>query len=72
MSPKWVLQRYRLHEALERLAAEGRPDWSRLALDLGYFDHAHFIRDFRAVAGRSPMEYERELTASTHHERNGR
>ncbi len=63
-SPKWVLQRYRLHEALEQLAGQDRPDWSRLALDLGYFDHAHFIRDFRAVAGRSPTEYERELTAT--------
>ena len=64
VSPKWVLQRYRLHEALEQLASQDRPDWSRLALDLGYFDHAHFIRDFRAVAGRSPTEYERELTAA--------
>ena len=64
VSPKWVLQRYRLHEALEQLAGQDRPDWSRLALDLGYFDHAHFIRDFRAVAGRSPTEYERELTAT--------
>lgn len=64
VSPKWVLQRYRLHDALEQLAGQARPDWSRLALDLGYFDHAHFIRDFRAVAGRSPTEYERELTAT--------
>lgn len=62
---KWVLQRYRVHEALEQLSTQGRPDWSRLALDLGYFDQAHFIRDFRAVAGRSPAEYERELMAPT-------
>ena len=64
VSPKWVLQRYRLHEALERMTGESRLDFSRLAVDLGYFDHAHFIRDFRAVAGRSPAEYERELTAA--------
>ena len=64
VSPKWVLQRYRLHEALEQLAGQAAPDYSRLAVDLGYFDHAHFIRDFRAVAGRSPAEYERELTAT--------
>jgi AraC-like DNA-binding protein len=28
-----------------------------LALDLGYFDQAHFIKDFKAVVGRSPAEY---------------
>ena len=63
VSPKWVLQRYRLHEALERVAGAGPIDWTRLALDLGYFDHAHFIRDFRAVAGRTPTQYERQAAA---------
>jgi AraC-like DNA-binding protein len=58
VGPKWVLRRYRLHEAAEQLAAGERSDWTALALDLGYFDHAHFIRDFRAVVGRSPAEYE--------------
>jgi AraC-like DNA-binding protein len=58
IGPKWVLRRYRLQEAAEQLAAGERSDWTRLALDLGYFDHAHFIRDFRAVVGRSPAEYE--------------
>ena len=57
VGPKWVLQRYRLHEALESFNRSGHSDWSRLALDLGYFDHAHFIRDFRAVVGRTPRQY---------------
>ena len=56
VSPKWVLQRVRLHEAAERMN-EGRASWARLALDLGYFDQAHFIKDFKAVIGRSPAEY---------------
>jgi AraC-like DNA-binding protein len=57
VSPKWMLQRYRLHEAAERVA-EGRvSDWAALALDLGYADQAHFINDFRAVVGRTPGEY---------------
>lgn len=63
VGPKWVLQRYRLHGALEALGGAERPDLTRLALDLGYFDHAHFIRDFRAVAGRTPTQYEREQRA---------
>jgi AraC-like DNA-binding protein len=56
VTPKWVLQRLRLHEAAERMA-DGTGDWASLALDLGYFDQAHFIKDFRRVVGRSPGEY---------------
>lgn len=56
VTPKWVLQRLRLHEAAERMA-DGAGDWASLALDLGYFDQAHFINDFRRVVGRSPGEY---------------
>jgi len=58
-SPKWVINRYRLHEAVERLAAGTTVDWAQLALDLGYFDQAHFIRDFKALVGRPPGEYAR-------------
>jgi AraC-like DNA-binding protein len=57
VSPKWVLRRVRLHEAAERIAEEPETDWAMLALDLGYFDQAHFIKDFKAVVGRSPAEY---------------
>jgi AraC-like DNA-binding protein len=56
VSPKWVLQRIRLHEAAERMA-EGEGDWPRLALDLGYFDQAHFIKAFKAVIGLTPADY---------------
>ena len=56
-----MLERIRLHEAAERMA-EGEGDWAALALDLGYFDQAHFIKAFKAVVGRSPAEY--ALTAS--------
>lgn len=56
VTPKWVLQRLRLHEAAERMR-DGAGDWASLALDLGYFDQAHFINDFRRVVGRSPGEY---------------
>lgn len=57
IGPKWVLQRYRLHEAAERIAS-GRVDaWSDLALELGYADQAHFVRDFRALVGQAPSTY---------------
>ena len=57
VSPKWVLKRYRLHEAAERIA-EGRDgSWAATALELGYFDQAHFVRDFTALIGTSPARY---------------
>jgi AraC-like DNA-binding protein len=63
VSPKWVIQRYRLFEAAERLAA-GDADGTRVAHELGYFDQAHFIRDFKAMIGRSPLEFVRTLAGS--------
>jgi AraC-like DNA-binding protein len=60
LSPKWLIQRRRLHEAAELLAGEERPDLARVAADLGYADQAHFGRDFRAVTGLTPGEFAAE------------
>jgi AraC-like DNA-binding protein len=57
IGPKWVIRRYRLHEVTERLAAGGSIDWAALAVELGYADQAHFVRDFRAMFGESPTQY---------------
>ncbi|HVA23357.1 MAG TPA: helix-turn-helix domain-containing protein [Chloroflexota bacterium] len=62
VSPKWVIQRYRLFEAADRLAAEPGVDAARLARELGYFDQAHFIKDFKAMVGSSPAEYARKAS----------
>jgi AraC-like DNA-binding protein len=62
--PKWVIQRYRLHEAAERLAAEEDVNLAALALELGYFDQAHFARDFRAIVGRPPADYARTAASA--------
>ncbi|MFD6400495.1 DUF6597 domain-containing transcriptional factor [Nocardia sp. NPDC060249] len=56
--PKWVLCRFRLQDAAD-LLARGRPDLAVLAAELGYFDQAHFSREFTAEIGMSPMEYAR-------------
>lgn len=59
VSPKWVINRYRLHEAIAQMQAGAPIVWTELALQLGYFDQAHFIRDFRKLVGRSPADYAR-------------
>jgi len=38
IAPKWVINRYRLHEAIAQLQQGGSADWVQLALSLGYFD----------------------------------
>ncbi|MGC4093122.1 MAG: helix-turn-helix domain-containing protein [Polyangiaceae bacterium] len=57
VSPKWVILRYRLHEAAERLHSEQPPGLAQLAAELGYADQAHFARDFSRVIGRTPREF---------------
>jgi len=54
---KWVIRRYRLLEALERIDAGGDIDWPALAIDLGYFDQAHFIKDWKSLIGEPPTQY---------------
>lgn len=64
VSPKWVIQRYRLQEAAERLAEGRARSLEALALELGYFDQAHFNRDFKALVGRTPAEYARKVAGA--------
>ncbi|QNP64629.1 helix-turn-helix domain-containing protein [Streptomyces genisteinicus] len=59
VGPKWVILRYRIHEALERAESGGEPDWASLAGELGYSDQAHLVRDFTATVGVPPTAYAR-------------
>ncbi|WP_404615927.1 DUF6597 domain-containing transcriptional factor [Rhodanobacter hydrolyticus] len=63
VSPKWVIARYRLHEAVAQLQAGRELAWTELALALGYYDQAHFIRDFRRLVGCAPADYARRQHA---------
>ncbi len=49
------LTRFRLRHALERLA-DGKPDLTMLALDLGFSSHAHFSHAFRREFGSAPSQ----------------
>jgi AraC-like DNA-binding protein len=57
VGPKWVLQRARLHDAVDRMDTGRVTDLASLALELGWFDQAHFTRDFTALVGQSPAAY---------------
>ena len=57
VSPKAVLARYRLQDAAALIDAGEVDDLAALAADLGWFDQAHFSRDFRSVVGTTPSAY---------------
>ncbi|MEU0196086.1 helix-turn-helix domain-containing protein [Streptomyces afghaniensis] len=57
VSPKWVILRYRIHEALDQAGSRNDVDWAALAADLGYADQAHLVRDFTTTVGVSPAAY---------------
>lgn len=57
VSPKWVIQRFRIQEVAERMEKDKTIHYAEMALDLGYYDQAHFIKDFKNTIGLSPEEY---------------
>ncbi|GAB4587289.1 AraC family transcriptional regulator [Nocardia sp. IFM 10818] len=57
--PKWVLRRYRLQDGAHLLAEGRTSDLAALAVELGYFDQAHFSREFAREIGMAPLEYAR-------------
>ncbi|WP_051026855.1 helix-turn-helix domain-containing protein [Nocardia higoensis] len=63
-SPKWVLRRYRLQDGADLLARGDVTDLAGLAVELGYFDQAHFSREFGAEIGMSPSEYARHSSVA--------
>jgi len=55
MPPKAIARILRFERAVERLRAGD--DLAALALEAGYYDQAHFNRDFRAFTGTTPTAY---------------
>lgn len=64
VGPKWIIARYRLHEALAMLQAAPHTDLSALAAELGYADAAHFSREFKRLLGLSPSALRGRTAAS--------
>lgn len=63
LSPKWLVQRRRLHGAVEALKS-GTTGLADMAAALGYTDQAHFTHDFRTVTGMTPGEFLRDQPGS--------
>lgn len=57
LTPRSLARLLRVRRLLESLDVHATQDWSDLAIDLGWFDQAHLIRDFRRHTGVTPTRY---------------
>jgi AraC-like DNA-binding protein len=66
LSPKQFLRTIRFQEILRALQGGTPTRWADLALRFGFYDQAHFIRDFKTFTGETPSQWhfaEDSLTA---------
>jgi len=56
LNPKWLIRKYRLHQALELIEKED-VNFLDIVEWLGYTDQSHLIRDFREIIGITPNNY---------------
>jgi AraC-like DNA-binding protein len=61
VSPKAFAKLTRFHHALRAAGADRRASWASIAAASGYYDQAHLIAEFRAIAGVTPRELLGEL-----------
>jgi AraC-like DNA-binding protein len=62
-SPKVFARTVRFEQAQRRLMFDPDADLTQLAQECGYFDQAHFIKDFKEFAGKTPSEHARQMRA---------
>lgn len=57
VAPKWLLARYRMHDVVAALDDGYAGSLADLAASYGWYDQAHFTRDFVALVGLTPSAY---------------
>jgi AraC-like DNA-binding protein len=60
-TPKFFARTVRFEQAQRRLMFEPESDLTHVAHECGYFDQAHFIKEFRAFTGMTPSEYAQRM-----------
>jgi AraC-like DNA-binding protein len=69
LTPKLYLRIARFEQLLAGIFHESRVDWAQVALQHGYYDQSHLIRDFNEFAGMSPTAYLLRRGQAEHHAR---
>jgi AraC-like DNA-binding protein len=57
MAPKQLSRIYRFQEAMRLIGNGGNIAWADIAMACGYYDQAHFIKDFQSFSGINPSNY---------------
>jgi len=61
LTPKVVARIARFERVVERLRTASDVRWSDLALEAGYYDQSHLLRDFADFAGTTPTTYRAQV-----------
>ena len=64
IAPKRYAELVRFHRLIDRTPVAEAAPWSDLAVDGGYYDQSHVIRDFKRFTGFTPAEYHRRVSAA--------
>jgi AraC-like DNA-binding protein len=67
LSPKVWCRVRRFQRAVNELHAGVDVQWSKLALDCGYYDQSHFANEFRAFSGVDVTTYSANRTIWANH-----
>lgn len=59
ISFKPYAQIIRISNILQEIYYNNNKDWFEILEKYGYFDQAHFIKDFKKITGKTPLEYYR-------------
>lgn len=57
LTPRTLARLLRMRRLLSGIDVRNKPDWAELAHAYGWYDQAHFIRDFKRHTGVTPTQY---------------
>ncbi|ROM49047.1 AraC family transcriptional regulator [Pseudomonas poae] len=69
LSPKTFCRIIRCQAALDTLNTQHDVSFSQLALDLGFSDQSHFLRDFKKLVSTTPCDYQRKMVQNAYIDR---
>jgi len=57
LTPKMFSRIHKFQMVIQLIGQAQKIDWAALAYECGYFDQAHFIKEFRDFSGLNPVSY---------------